>query len=98
MTDLPGSTTGARPTVAGEHLLSAGAYTAAIDEVGATVRMLRHGDDDLVAPYQAGEMRPLYRGATIAPWPNRIVDGRYSFGGEEFQLPINEVDRHHALH
>ena len=98
MTDRPDSTTGDRPAVTGEHLLSAGPYTAAIDEVGATVRLLRHGDDDLVAPYPAGEMRPLYRGATIAPWPNRIVDGRYSFGGEEFQLPINEVDRHHALH
>jgi aldose 1-epimerase len=98
MTDRPDSTTGVRPAAAGDHLLSAGPYTAAIDQVGATVRSLRHGDHDLVASYPAGTMRPLYRGATIAPWPNRIVDGRYSFGGEEFQLAVNEVDRHHALH
>ncbi|MGS0686322.1 aldose 1-epimerase family protein [Nakamurella sp. GG22] len=98
MAELSDSTTGVRPAAAGEHVLSAGPYTAAIDEIGATLRLLRHGDDDLVASFPAGTMRPLYRGATIAPWPNRIVDGRYSFDGEDLQLPVNEVDRHHALH
>lgn len=98
MTDLPDTTAGLESGPAGEHLLSAGPYTAAIDVVGATVRLLRHGDHDLVASYPAGKIRPLYRGATIAPWPNRIPDGRYSFADEEFQLPVNEVDRQHALH
>jgi aldose 1-epimerase len=98
MTERPNPATDARSAEAGDHLLSAGPYTAAIDQVGATVRLLRHGDDDLVAPFPAGTMRPLYRGATIAPWPNRIVDGRYSFGGEDLQLAVNEVDRQHALH
>ena len=49
-------------------------------------------------PYPAGQVRPLYRGAVIAPWPNRVVDGRYTFDGRIHQLPLNEPDRGHALH
>lgn len=35
---------------------------------------------------------------TLAPWPNRIVDGRYSFDGRTLQLPITEPARGQALH
>jgi aldose 1-epimerase len=51
-----------------------------------------------VVPFDQDSLRPLYRGATLAPWPNRVVDGKYSFAGTEHQLPINEVARGHALH
>lgn len=82
----------------GDHLLRAGHYTAAIDEIGASLRALSYDGRDLVVSYPAGSIRPLYRGATIAPWPNRIRDGRYTFAGQDHQLAINEVDRGHALH
>ena len=49
-------------------------------------------------PYPADEVRPVNRGALLAPWPNRVVDGRYRFAGVDYQLPINEVERRHALH
>lgn len=39
-----------------------------------------------------------YQGKTIVPWPNRIEDGRYDFGGATYQVPINEPDRNTALH
>ncbi len=84
--------------VVGDHQLRSGRYQAHVDEVGATLRALRYDGRDLVAPYPAGSVRPLYRGATVAPWPNRIKDGRYAFAGQQFQLPTNEVDRGHALH
>lgn len=51
-----------------------------------------------MVPFEADEVRPAYRGATIAPWPNRVVDGRYRFGGREFSLALTEPDRGHALH
>ena len=98
MTEI-GVDTGAQPSPAtGDHLLRAGRYTANVDEIGATLRALRFDDRDLVVPYPAGTVRPLYRGATVAPWPNRIQNGRYTFAGQDFQLAINEVDRGHALH
>jgi len=49
-------------------------------------------------PFDADEVRPWYRGATLAPWPNRVVDGRYTFAGVERRLALTEPDRGHALH
>ncbi|ADB49696.1 aldose 1-epimerase family protein [Conexibacter woesei] len=39
-----------------------------------------------------------FDGATLVPWPNRIRDGRYSFGGRAHQLPVTEPERRSALH
>lgn len=78
--------------------LTSGDYAADITSVGAGLRTLTHRGHDLVVPYGQDEVRPLYRGALLAPWPNRVVDGHYSFAGAGYQLPINEVARHHALH
>lgn len=75
-----------------------GAYAAVIATVGASLRSLTWGNRNLVVPFPEDTLRPLYRGATLAPWPNRVVDGSYAFAGKEHQLPINEVDRGHALH
>jgi aldose 1-epimerase len=34
----------------------------------------------------------------LAPWPNRLGDGRYSFDGRELQLPLSEPEHHNAIH
>src|SRR4051812_21522306 len=39
-----------------------------------------------------------YKGSLLFPFPNRVKDGNYSFGGETYQLPLNETSRGHALH
>ncbi|GAB6859282.1 aldose 1-epimerase family protein [Microbacterium xylanilyticum] len=78
--------------------LAAHGYEADIASVGATLRALRFEGRDLVVPFAADEVRPNYRGATLAPWPNRIVDGRYRFAGVEHQLPLTEPERGQALH
>jgi aldose 1-epimerase len=81
-----------------QYTLRAGDDEAVIASVGASLRSLRHGDRDLVVPYDADDVRPSYRGATLAPWPNRIVDGRYEFAGAEYQTALTEPERQHALH
>lgn len=91
------------PASGRQHRLAAHGYEADIATTGATLRALRHSASgqpgrDLVVPFDADEVRPNYRGATLAPWPNRIVDGRYSFGGAEHQLALTEPARGHALH
>lgn len=78
--------------------LSAHGYEAVITSIGASLRMLAHDGRHLVVPFDADEVRPAYRGATLAPWPNRVVDGRYSFRGVEHRLPLTEPARRHALH
>lgn len=89
----------ARTPVSGiQHTLRSGSYEAVVASVGASLRSLRHDGRDLVVPFDADELRPGYRGTTLAPWPNRVVDGRYRFGGADLQLPLTEPDRGHALH
>ncbi|WP_137845866.1 aldose 1-epimerase family protein [Microbacterium sp. 2FI] len=81
-----------------QHALRAGDYEAVIASVGATLRSLTYDGRDLVVPFEADEVRPAHRGATLAPWPNRVVDGKYAFGGVERQLALSEPARSHALH
>lgn len=88
MTPLSGSPIG----------IAAGDYRADIASIGATLRSLRHRDRPLVLSFAEDEVRPRYAGATLAPWPNRVVDGRYRFDGEERQLAITEPERGQALH
>ncbi|QKJ20433.1 aldose 1-epimerase family protein [Microbacterium hominis] len=86
------------PTSGTQHALRAGDYEACIASVGATLRTLTFGGRDLVVPFEADEVRPAHRGVTLAPWPNRVVDGRYTFGGVARQLALTEPARAHALH
>jgi len=100
-TPTPTATTpaaGPMPVSGAPVSLEHGAYRAELAAVGATLRSLTHDGRDLVVPFAADVVRPLYRGALLAPWPNRIVDGAYDEAGETLQLPLNEVERGHALH
>lgn len=81
-----------------QFALSAGGYTAVIASVGATLRSLQFNGRDLIVPFDADEVRPHARGAILAPWPNRIADGSYSFDGETHQLALSEPARHNAIH
>ena len=81
-----------------EFRIAHGDYSAVITEVGGGLRRFRHGDRDLVLGYGAGEVRPRFRGSLLVPWPNRVVDGTYSFGGTSYQLDLTEPERRHALH
>ncbi|WP_155849448.1 aldose 1-epimerase family protein [Arthrobacter sp. H20] len=78
--------------------LAHGEYTATVASVGASLRELRFGGRDLIRSYDADEIRPNYRGALLAPWPNRVVDGSYPFDGATHQLSLTEPERGHALH
>ncbi|MHA7271814.1 aldose 1-epimerase family protein [Arthrobacter sp. TMT4-20] len=90
----------AAPTpLSGRQLhLTHGDYSAVVASVGASLRELRFGGRDLIRSYDADEIRPNYRGAILAPWPNRVVDGTYTFDGATHQLSLTEPERSHALH
>lgn len=91
-------TTDSTPLSGTQYSLQHGPYTAAIASVGASLRYLRHDNRDLVVPYDAEEIRPSFRGAVLVPWPNRVVDGKYSFRGVQEQLALTEPSRNHAIH
>ncbi|MFN2561956.1 MAG: aldose 1-epimerase family protein [Jatrophihabitans sp.] len=78
--------------------LAADGYTVAVTEVGATLRTFAYDGRPLIAGFAARESMPDFNGAVLAPWPNRIRDGRYDFGGRTHQLPVSEPSRGTALH
>jgi aldose 1-epimerase len=81
-----------------EHEISHGGYSAVVTAVGGGLRLLRYDGRELIRPYEHDEVRPRFRGSLLAPWPNRVVDGRYTFQGTTYQLDITEPERGHALH
>ncbi|GAA2856094.1 aldose 1-epimerase family protein [Streptosporangium fragile] len=81
-----------------QFTLRNGAMYAEITERAAALRVLRHGERDLVTSWPADEPIPYYSGTLLAPWPNRIAGAAYTFEGETHRLPVNEPERGNALH
>lgn len=78
--------------------LAAHGFTAQLATVGATLVSLDYGGRPLVRAFDPHGARPVFSGAILAPWPNRVIDGAYHWEGQELQLPITERERGHALH
>ncbi len=81
-----------------QHEIVFGDQRAVVTEVGATLREYRVGDRAILDGFAAGEVCSGARGQVLLPWPNRIRDGAYEFGGRREQLPLSEPDRHNASH
>jgi aldose 1-epimerase len=83
----------------GEQIeISAGDQRVVVVEVGAGLRSYTVGDVDVLDGYGADEMATAGRGQVLLPWPNRIGDGAYEFGGKRHQLPLNEPEARNAIH
>ncbi len=83
----------------GEQLeIRADRYHAVVTECGASLRLLSYDDRPLVLGWAEDEQTASGRGQLLAPWPNRIRDGRYSFEGADLQLPLSEPARGNASH
>lgn len=72
--------------------------SAEIAQVGAALRALTVEGVDLVPRYADDVPTPAASGVVLVPWPNRIRDGKYSFGGVERQLSISEPALGNASH
>ncbi|KHL12165.1 aldose 1-epimerase [Mumia flava] len=78
--------------------IAAGRWTATSNPYGGSLAQLRFGDEDVVVPQDGHGAHPDYRGAVLAPWPNRLADGAYVFDGSSLRLPVTEPERGTALH
>ncbi|KQZ23468.1 aldose 1-epimerase family protein [Microbacterium sp. Root553] len=87
----------ASPTGIQVHL-QLGDVSAQIAQVGASLRALRIGAVDLIPPYPLDAPTPSCSGVVLAPWPNRVRDGRWDDRGTERQLAITEPKFRNASH
>ncbi len=78
--------------------ITAGDQRAVVVEVGGGLRSYSAGGRELVDGYREDEMSSSGRGQVLIPWPNRLQDGSYQFDGRRLQLPLNEPERHNAIH
>jgi aldose 1-epimerase len=86
------------PLTGAQYEISAGEYQATVTELGAGLRRLSRRGQQLISSYGADEMPPAGSGELLAPWPNRVDGGRYSFGGASHQLDLSEPARNNAIH
>lgn len=74
------------------------AVVADIDRRGASLVGLQVAGVQCVQGFPVDHDPPLSAGVIMAPWPNRIRDGRWREGGHDHQLVITEPDKHNAIH
>ncbi|MBO0811831.1 MAG: aldose 1-epimerase family protein [Microlunatus sp.] len=81
-----------------QYEISSGHYKAIVTEVGATLRHLSVEGRDILAGFGPEDRIEGGRGQQLLPWPNRIRDGRYTFNGVVYDLPLSEPERNNAIH
>ena len=91
--DVPGALAGESFTI--EHRT----HTVAVTELGAGLRSYRVDDVEFLDGYPSdGYPTGSSYGQLLAPWPNRIDQGTYTFEGTEQKLPWNETENQNAMH
>lgn len=81
-----------------QYEISGAGYRAVVTECGASLRLLEYDGRALVLGWPEETQTSAGRGQLLAPWPNRIRDGAYSFEGRDHHLPLTEPARGNASH
>ncbi|MFD9357003.1 aldose 1-epimerase family protein [Streptomyces sp. NPDC060031] len=75
-----------------------GSHEVVVVELGAALRSYTVRERAVIDGFAAQDLITGGRGQILAPWPNRIRDGRYRWDGQELQLPLTEPAAGNALH
>ncbi|MGH9047057.1 MAG: aldose 1-epimerase family protein, partial [Acidimicrobiales bacterium] len=75
-----------------------GRQRAVVTQFGATLRSYTLEGRPVLAGFGPDEWSHGGRGQILAPWPNRLGDGRYSFGDTTAQAALDEPERNNAIH
>lgn len=78
--------------------IAAGPARAVIGTVAAVLRGLVVDGVALTEPTGDDDHPRFANGIVLAPWPNRVRDGRWQLDGEVQQLAITEPERGNAIH
>jgi aldose 1-epimerase len=86
------------PPTGRQYELMHGTQRAVVVELGAGLREYGTDRGPIIDGYELDDQPDGGRGQLLVPWPNRIADSTYCFGGEEFRLPVNERRTGSAIH
>ncbi|AMM32091.1 Putative aldose 1-epimerase [Sinomonas atrocyanea] len=92
------SPTARRAATGRQHELRRGGAVVVVTELAAGLRSYARNGVALTETYGDGQIPPGATGITLAPWANRIEDGRWTLDGKVQQLDITEPKFGHASH
>ncbi len=78
------------PVTGSQYEIAAGDYRAVVTELGAGLRGLWSRGEPVIASYEPDQVPPAGAGQLLAPWPNRVDGGTYTFAGASYQLDLSE--------
>lgn len=81
-----------------QYDLAFGDQHACVVEVGGGLRTYAVGNRHVLDGYAVDSMCTAGRGQILAPWPNRLEDGAYTFDGRDLQLALTEPGTRTAIH
>jgi aldose 1-epimerase len=81
-----------------QHDIGHGRQQAVVTEVGATLRSYTVDGAPLIDGFGVTDMCSSGRGQVLAPWPNRLGDGRYALDGRSGRAAWDEPERRNAIH
>jgi galactose mutarotase-like enzyme len=81
-----------------QWVIEHGRQQVVVTEVGATIRTYTLGGQDVIDGFDADAWSHSGRGQVLAPWPNRLGDGRFEFAGLQAQAALDEPERGNAIH
>jgi aldose 1-epimerase len=86
------------PPTGAQFPIRSGEHAAVVVEVGGGLRTYAVGGQEVVDGYAEDELPPGGAGQVLAPWPNRLRDGRYTWQGHTYQVALSEAPHHNAIH
>ena len=85
-------------TTGDQWVIGHGDQRAVVTEIGATLRSFAVGDRSLIDGFAADDWSKGGRGQVLAPWPNRLADGTYTFEGITAEAALDEPSARNAIH
>ena len=88
----------AEPATGTQYEISRAGARAVIGSLAGAIRHYSVQGTELFQSYPDSAIPPSANGVLLAPWPNRVADGRWILNGDPQQLDITEPSRGHASH
>ncbi|WP_104180137.1 aldose 1-epimerase family protein [Arthrobacter sp. B0490] len=87
-----------RPASGTNYTLRAGPATVVVASLAAALRSYEYGGVALTETWGDADIPAGGGGILLAPWPNRVADGRWTLHGKEQRLDITEPSKGNAIH
>ena len=95
---MPVTATGPLAPSGVQYDIGHGQHQVVVTEVGATIRSYTVGGAPVLDGFALDAVCDSGRGQVLAPWPNRLGDGAYTYDGTEARAGLDEPAHHNAIH